>query len=98
MDIAPSFLPRSRPFRLNVRIGLRGARRVGAPDEARTVEPPERPDGGAADERRSIAQRALGPARQRGIAGVSDRDQLIAQKPDVADALDRTARKQRAEG
>ena len=78
-------------FRRRSRFAARGR-------EPRTIEPAQRPDGGAAHERRSISRAA---ARHRGtsvgVARVADRDQHIAQKAGAADALDRALGEQRAE-
>ena len=61
-------------------------------------EPPERPHRGAAHQRRGIGEQPLGLGRERGIAGIADRDQHVAHEAVAAGALDRRFREQRAEG
>ncbi|MNL39818.1 hypothetical protein D3C87_1621260 [compost metagenome] len=53
------------------------------------IEPPQGPDGGAADERVAVVQSSLDRGQQGRIPGIADADQHIAQKAGVADALDR---------
>ena len=63
----------------------------------RRIEPPERPDGGAAHQRRGIVEQPLGLRRERALAAIADRDQHIAHEAVAPGALHRRFGEQRAE-
>ena len=90
-------LPRGVPFGDHAGIGLAARGSLSARSSSRAIEPRERPDRGAPHQRRGIVEQALGLGRQRGFAGVADRDQHIAHEPLAADALDGALAEQRAE-
>ena len=95
------FIPRARPFHSAATSGSVSstAPRRCAAFEPRAIEPAERPDGGAANQRRGIVEQPLGFGASARVARIADRDQHIAHKARAADALDRrswrTARESR---
>ena len=84
-------------FRENARFALVGqtASRKGV-EVALGRQARERPDGGASDQGRRRGELFERQRSQTGIGAVADGDQHIAQKARMAEALDRTAREQRA--
>ena len=92
----PSRLRERGPFLAHGGIGFAFGR-AGVGGEPRRIEPGQRPHRGAAHQRRGVVEQPLGFARQRGVAGVADRDQHIADEAVAPGALHRRLREQRAE-